>query len=165
MEVKFTKRIGSFILGSSRQWSERVGGGTWKSANLVSIRRSMERSMDVRNGVWNGIVNSQPVLALICFQVVIIPDLILLVRIFDKSGDIANLNEMVGDKFESGSPVAVPAVTNPTPFFVVFFPDFFLSFYIFLIRLTYHRVCCGKPPTLGSSCTRWTSWNHGIGHK
>ena len=72
MEVKFTKRIGSFILGSSRQWSERVGGGTWKSANLVSIRRSMERSMDVRNGVWNGIVNSQPVLALICFQVVII---------------------------------------------------------------------------------------------
>ena len=105
MEVKFTKRIGSFILGSSRQWSERVGGGTWKSANLVSIRRSMERSMDVRNGVWNGIVNSQPVLALICFQVVIIPDLILLVRIFDKSGDIANLNEMVGDKFESALPV------------------------------------------------------------
>ena len=115
MEVKFTKRIGSFIPGSSRQWSERVGGGTWKSANLVSIRRSMERSMDVRNGVWNGIVNSQPVLALICFQVVIIPDLILLVRIFDKSGDIANLNEMVGDKFESGSPVAVPAVANPPP--------------------------------------------------
>ena len=65
----------------------------------------MERSMDVRNGVRNGIVNSQPVLALICFQVVIIPDLILLVRIFDKSGDIANLNEMVGDKFESALPV------------------------------------------------------------
>ena len=39
-------------------------------------------------GVWNGIVNSRPVLALIWFQVVIILDLLVVMRMFGKSREI-----------------------------------------------------------------------------
>ena len=190
MEVKFTKRIGSFILGSSRQWSER---------RLVRWVGEHEKVLIwSRYGeVWNGIVNSQPVLALICFQVVIIWfwwwwEHLTKIRkstiwtrwsetkmsIFAMVDPLAwqciwhqpffyrswwtviriqmKVTKEVESKMLVGkdSPVTVPAVV---------FIFVYLSICIWVGRsTTCHRACCGKPPTLGWSCTRWRGWNHRI---
>ena len=176
MEVKFTKfteRIGSFILGSSRQWSSVrwvVVGDLGEDEKVLIWSQNLERfGLDRYGRVWNGIVNLQPgpVSNFLpgchhprsrahhqpqckgCHH----PQSSIYLWGWRWGKVNTFLTDIEFDNFDEAVNVGDIGFTGDVGFTGNIGDVGFI---------TCLRVYCGKPPSLGSSCTRWTSWKYRI---